>query len=177
MDFAPANWWILHQPIGGSCTSWTTNGIPVDQRFDAAHVGGGGGRNDVRRPSPPTNPHDRFFNYAFGQSQHAAGLLRASLPEGLAERLDWGSLERRPTNFIDARLRRLYGDLLFSARTTDSHEDTFLYALTEHQSRPHALMAYRVLRYMVGVWDEHLRVSPGIATIPFMRRIARSIRG
>jgi predicted transposase YdaD len=85
------------------------------------------------------------------------GLLRAILPSALTERLCWDSLTREPVSFVDARLRWLHGDLLFSARLLGTDEEVLIYLLVEHQSTPHPLMAFRVLRYVTRVWDDYLR--------------------
>ena len=41
-----------------------------------------------------------------------------------------------------------------------------LYLLFEHQSTDDPLMAFRLLRYMVRIWDEHLRDHPGATRLP-----------
>lgn len=117
-------------------------------------------------PSSPSDPHDRFFAYTFGQKEHAVGLLRAALPPALVERLDWESLERQPADFIDANLRWRYSDLLFAVRPKDAEEPVLVYVLVEHQSAPHPLMPWRVLRYIVRVGDEHLKAHPEATRLP-----------
>jgi predicted transposase YdaD len=39
-----------------------------------------------------------------------------------------------------------------------------VYVLLEHQSSPDGLMAFRMLRYVVRIWDEFLRIVPSVAT-------------
>lgn len=123
-----------------------------------------------RAPDPRalSDPHNSFFVYTFGQKVHAIGLLRAILPPALGQRLRWDSLTREPVSFVDARLRWLHGDLLFSVRTLDTEEEVLIYLLVEHQSTPHPLMAYRVLRYVTRVWDDHLRKHRTSARLPLV---------
>jgi hypothetical protein len=115
-----------------------------------------------------SDPHNSFFAFAFGEKVHAAGLLRAVLPPDLVRRLDWRSLARRQASFVDAKLRWLHSDLLFSVRALDTREEVFVYTLIEHQSSPHALMAYRMLRYVVRICDEHLKTAPDRRKLPLV---------
>ncbi len=105
-------------------------------------------------PDLVSSPHDRVFAFTFGQKVHAIGLLRATLPPALVARLDWSTLARQPADFVDVRLRRRQSDLLFSIRTLDTGEEVLVYVLLEHQRAPDAKMAYRVLRYVVRIWED-----------------------
>ena len=52
----------------------------------------------------------------------------------------------------------MHSDLLF--RTTFDGDDAYLYFLIEHQSSPDDLMAFRMLRYQVRIWERHLKTEP-----------------
>ena len=66
-------------------------------------------------PPPHSSPHDALFKLAFERPEHASGLLRTMLPEGLARRIDWATLEVVPGSVTDEELRGLETDLLFRA--------------------------------------------------------------
>lgn len=119
-------------------------------------------------PEALSDPHNSLFAYTFGKTEHAAGLFRGILPPDLARRLRWDSLTREPGSFVDARLRWLHSDLLFSVRTVDTDEEVLIYLLIEHQSRPHPLMAYRVLGYVTRVWEDHLRKHRKSTRLPLV---------
>lgn len=125
-------------------------------------------RSRAARPDALADPHNSFFAFAFGQKVHATGLLRAVLPPEVSRRLDWRSLTRKQASFVDAKLRWLHSDLLFSVRTLDTGEQILVYTLIEHQSTPHALMAYRVLRYVVRICDEHLKAKRDHRNVPLV---------
>lgn len=110
------------------------------------------------------SPHDSLFKYVFQQPEHAASELRAIFPSELSARLDWGSLELRPSNFIDDELRGRYADLLFSVRGEGL--PAYVYVLFEHQSTSDPLMAFRLLRYVVRVWDSVLAHHPDRKRLP-----------
>jgi predicted transposase/invertase (TIGR01784 family) len=101
-----------------------------------------------------SSPHDALFKAVFAQPEHARGMLRAIVPSGLAEALDWQVLTLRPGSFVDAALAHQHTDLLYSTKWRDGGE-ALVYFLFEHQSTPptDGLMAYRLLRYQDRIWE------------------------
>lgn len=99
-----------------------------------------------------TTPHDGAFKAVLGQSEHARGALQPVLPTAVAEALDWSTLKQQPGSFVDPDLRLLHADLLFSA-TWRGGAEALVYVLFEHQSTPDRWMSFRLLRYMVRIWD------------------------
>jgi predicted transposase/invertase (TIGR01784 family) len=112
---------------------------------------------------PPT-PHDALFRETFSDPAHAAGLLRHLLGKPLATRLDWTTLRLCAGSFVDRALRGRHSDLLFTARCGD--KDVYLYLLLEHQSTDDPLMAYRLLVYLVRIWERHVREHRGVTSLP-----------
>jgi predicted transposase/invertase (TIGR01784 family) len=111
-----------------------------------------------------SSPHDALFKYVFSQPEHAGSELRAVLPAELSARLDWGSLEPQPASFVDERLSGREADLLFTIRCEG--QPAFLYVLFEHQSTNDPLMAFRLLRYLVRIWEAVLVEEPGRQRLP-----------
>lgn len=109
-------------------------------------------------------PHDALFKAAFSDPEHAAGELRHLLRKTLAARIDWSTLRLCAGSFVDRTLRGRHSDLLFKARCGGS--DIYLYLLLEHQSTDDPLMAYRLLVYMVRIWERHVRENPGTSRLP-----------
>jgi len=104
--------------------------------------------------SKPNTPHDALFKFAFSQVEEAAGELRHVLPAALSSRIDFATLTAVPGSFVDEALRERHSDLLFSAELAG--RPALLYLLFEHQSTVVALMPFRVLSYMVRIWDKWL---------------------
>src|SRR5690606_3432040 len=111
-------------------------------------------------------PHDALFRYVFSQPEHAAGELQAVLPPALSARLDWSSLELLPSSFVDERLGERQADLLFSIGCDG--RQSYVYVLLEHQSTSDTLMAVRVLRYLVRIWDAFLAEHPHSERLPLI---------
>jgi predicted transposase YdaD len=96
--------------------------------------------------------HDLLFKRAFRVPAHAAAQLRALLPQSLVEQLDLSALSLEPASFVDPEMAERHSDLLFRAPLDDV--DVYLYFLFEHQSEPDPLMPYRVLGYVLRIWEQ-----------------------
>jgi hypothetical protein len=104
------------------------------------------------------------FRRIFGVPANAASHLRAVLPPDLVGRLELDQLTRVPASFVDEALKWRYSDLLFTAPLDG--RDAFVYLLAEHQSSTDSLMAFRMLRYVTRIWDQHLRDHPRALQLP-----------
>jgi predicted transposase/invertase (TIGR01784 family) len=112
-----------------------------------------------------SSPHDALFKAVFGQPEHARGALRSVLPGPVADALDWPSLAPSPGSFIDQALAERHTDLLFSVAWRDGGE-ALVYLLFEHQSSSDARMGFRLLRYLVRIWEHWLAEHPRAKALP-----------
>ena len=106
-------------------------------------------------------PHDKLFKQGFGDPVNAAGFLRHQFPDALAREIDWDRLALRPGSFVDSHFRKHESDLLFSTQFKD--RECLLYLLFEHQLAEDPLIALRLLRYMVRIWEGCVKINPGAA--------------
>jgi predicted transposase/invertase (TIGR01784 family) len=127
--------------------------------------------DDVERPERAT-PHDSLFKLAFQRPENASGLLRSLLPSEVVARLDFSTLELVPGSFCDVELRDVETDLLF--RVELEGQETFVYALLEHQSTVDPTMAWRLLRYMVRIWESWTRDHAKATKLPVILPIVVS---
>ena len=111
-----------------------------------------------------TTPHDALFKKVFSRIEHAASALRTLLPPPIAARIDFSALTLRPGSFVDQQLATSHSDLLFSASITG--QPLLIYLLFEHQSAADPIMPYRLLRYMMRVWEAHLADHPEARRLP-----------
>jgi len=114
--------------------------------------------------SSPSTPHDAVFRRILGAPSNAASQLRATLPPALVARLDLDRLTPVPGSLVDATLRWRHTDLLFTA-PLDGRQ-AFVYVIIEHQSSNDPLMAFRMLRYVVRIWDRYLADHPKATRLP-----------
>ena len=110
------------------------------------------------------NIHDTLFKFTFSEVANAASMLRFLFPAALVALIDFGTLERCPGSFVDEALTERHTDLLFSAKIAG--RDAFIYVLFEHQSSFDPLMPFRLLAYMVRIWEAHLKAHPDAKQIP-----------
>jgi predicted transposase/invertase (TIGR01784 family) len=116
------------------------------------------------------DPHNALFKGVFGEPEHARGVLRAVVPAVLGEALDWSTLTLRPGSFVDSTLRHQHTDLLYSTTWRDGSGEALVYFLFEHQSTlpDGGLMAYRLLRYQVRIWESWRADHPAATTLPMI---------
>jgi predicted transposase/invertase (TIGR01784 family) len=112
-----------------------------------------------------SNPHDALFRAIFGELEHARGALRSVVPAAVAEALDWPTLANCSGSFIDPVLNGRHTDLLFSAAWHGGGE-AMIYVLYEHQSTSDDRMAFRILRYLVRIWERWLGDHPRAKALP-----------
>ncbi|WP_369640664.1 Rpn family recombination-promoting nuclease/putative transposase, partial [Nocardia sp. JMUB6875] len=86
------------------------------------------------------------------------------LPEAAASHLDWDGMELQSCSFVPKELRSRYTDVLYRTRWDD--RDAFVFMLIEHQSSTDELMAFRMLEYMVAIWNRYLRHNPKARLLP-----------
>jgi predicted transposase YdaD len=118
------------------------------------------------------NPHDALFHAAFSRQENAAAEFRAVLPPALIARIDWSTLHLTDGHYVDEDLASRQSDLLYTAQLGGTAVG--LYVLFEHQSTADPLMPFRLLRYMVRIWDrwladrggqEHPKTLPAIVPV------------
>src|SRR5699024_5794443 len=68
------------------------------------------------------------------------------------------------TSYVDADQRAYHSDAVF--RVPVGGRVGYVHFLFEHQSSTDETMAFRILRYMVLIWNDHLREHPGATRFP-----------
>jgi predicted transposase/invertase (TIGR01784 family) len=114
-----------------------------------------------------STPHNALFKAVFVHPEHAHGALRSVMPAAVAEAIDWATLAPSPGDFVDAVLRERFTDLRFTVAWRGGG-DALVYVLFEHQSTCDDLMAFRLLRYLVRIWDHWLSEHPHAKTLPMI---------
>ena len=102
-----------------------------------------------------STPHNALVHRVFGNPDNAASELRLVLPAEASALIDWTTLKLCPGSFVDPQLVERHTDLLFTVRYAG--RDAQLYVLFEHQSTPDRFMPFRLLRYIIRIWEAFLR--------------------
>ena len=117
-------------------------------------------QRDIRHflNNPPEQFPDSSTRWLFENSENVRGLIEIVASE-LAARINFSQLVQLNRSFIPDTLRTQESDLLFrvpfqsAART----EELLIYILVEHQSTVDPLMGFRMLFYMLLIWDAQRR--------------------
>ena len=64
-------------------------------------------------------------------------------------------MQIRKDSFIEKELQEFFTDILYEVNINNS--PAFIYLLFEHQSSPDKLVAFRLLRYFVKIWELYLK--------------------
>lgn len=80
------------------------------------------------------------------------------LPKDILKVVDLNHLELSSSTYVDEELKGSASDILYKTQMGD--KPAFLYLL-EHQSSQDKLMPFRLLKYMVRIWDQYLSQMKG----------------
>jgi predicted transposase YdaD len=91
--------------------------------------------------------HDKLVHGTFSSTENAAALIKSALEPELAGRIDFSSLESKPTKYTGPHLEEGHSDLLYSARLDG--QQVLVYVLVEHLSQSDRFAVVRVLLYVL----------------------------
>ncbi len=97
---------------------------------------------------------DRSTRWLFEDKEFVQGLLEILASE-LVTYIDFDRLSQINRSFIPDTLREQESDMVFSApfQTESGTDELLIYILIEHQSTVDPIMGFRVLFYMMQIWD------------------------
>lgn len=114
--------------------------------------------------------HERAFKSAMQDLRVAQGFFHHYLPVTVCKCIDLSTLQLHRETFIDAELKELVSDMLYSAEFKHKgnyKERAFLYLCVEHQRKAEILMPWRMVKYTVRVIDQYL-LERGGTTLPLV---------
>ena len=100
-------------------------------------------------------PHDKFFRSVMSDKRVARDFFKSHLPQDIAQVIDFDNMELQNRTYLNDIRKETVVDVLF--KTKIANKEAFIYLLVEHQSKPDALMPFRMLKYMVNIMDDHIR--------------------
>jgi len=115
---------------------------------------------DYRQFIPVREFPDRGIKWLLSSKENVHALLDI-VASDLAKNIDFSRLEKLPQSFIPDNLRKQESDLLFVVPfrdfESDKEREVMVYVLIEHQSTPDRIMSFRILFYMLQIWDSQRR--------------------
>ncbi len=111
-----------------------------------------------------TNPHDKYFKEVFSNTDDAIAFLKGSLPQELAENIDFDKLKPLKDSYIDEELKENFSDLVFST-TYKGKTEILITLLFEHKSRPERYPHLQLLKYMLKIWDAGIKQKKSLIPV------------
>jgi len=102
-------------------------------------------------------PHDKYFKNIMADKRVAKEFFTTHLPANIRDIIDLNDLELTSNSFVDEKLKRTESDIVFSA--TFNKKEGYLFLLVEHQSSPDKLMPLRIMKYMLSLVEQHIKIS------------------
>ena len=100
---------------------------------------------------------DRGTKWLLEFGENVEGLLQI-VASDLADQLDFDQLQQVNQSFIPDNLRKQESDVIYLVPfRSEELGDVWVYLLIEHQSVPSPVMGFRLLFYMVNIWDAQRR--------------------
>ena len=112
-------------------------------------------------------PHDAFFKTVFSDPKSAGIELAHILGPNLAGLVRLDQLTLESASFVDPSLRHRQSDLLFKTTLTNQ-KPLLVYILVEHQSTSDRWMPFRLLCYMVNIWQNARKQEPEQKSLPLI---------
>ena len=112
------------------------------------------------------NKHDKFFKATMANPKIAREFFEQNLPDHIKAVINFATIKLENESHIDNELKSQYTDLIYSAEF--SGKQGYIYVLVEHQSSPDNLMAFRLIKYMLAIMEDHLKkTNDGILPVVY----------
>jgi len=102
--------------------------------------------------------HNNFFMKTFQNNDNTRDFIKGSLPSGITKKLDFSTLEIKPTSHVDDSLKSHLSDLIVKMKTKDS-DDVDLYFLFEHKSYKDKNILWQLLKYQYLMLEEDFKAK------------------
>ena len=103
------------------------------------------------------NNHDHFFKSMMPEPKVIKEFFACHLPVHIKSMINFACIKPEKDSFITDELDERLSDLLVSVEFNKT--PGYIYILIEHQSQPKKLMPFRILKYLVSIWDLHLKTN------------------
>ncbi|WP_051822757.1 Rpn family recombination-promoting nuclease/putative transposase [Desulfonatronum thiodismutans] len=113
------------------------------------------------------NIHDTFFRETMSHKEVAADFLANYLPAKVLKHIKLDTLAITKDSFVDEKQAEHYSDLLYQIMLS-SDRPGFVYFLFEHKSYPDRFVVLQLLRYIIEIWELHLKQNQKAKTLPLI---------
>ena len=113
------------------------------------------------------NHHDTFFKLIFSEKEHVADFSSQVLPAEISRQIDFSTLHRENTSYVDKALSEHFSDMVYSCSMGKTKLRITL--LFEHKSSPDKELPHQLNKYMVRIWsDDSKQKQPFTPIVPIV---------
>jgi predicted transposase/invertase (TIGR01784 family) len=110
--------------------------------------------------------HDKLFRAMMSESLVYREFFDHYLEDYVKELIDINSIEVQNSKYLNEFLCESICDIVYTAKIKDSSEIGYLYLLLEAQSTAEPMMAFRIAKYKMAIWDQHFKNNSGTKKLP-----------
>ncbi|GGC38596.1 hypothetical protein GCM10011386_33410 [Parapedobacter defluvii] len=119
--------------------------------------------------------HDTFVRGLLADKQLAVDYFRSALPEHIADKLDFSTMEQLSETYVSAELEKTFSDVVHRCRRKDCAETVDISLLLEHKSSPDKYTPVQVGGYLFSGYQQqikqgHEQLSPIIPVLLYHGR-------
>jgi predicted transposase/invertase (TIGR01784 family) len=118
-------------------------------------------KKSVRKPR---SLHDEAVKEYFSDIETAKSFFTEYLPAEIVNNLDFKTLRICKDTFLNKKLAKYFSDILYQVNLNNI--SIFIYLLIDHKSREEPFMGFQFLKYMVRIWELHLKQNKKAECLP-----------
>jgi predicted transposase/invertase (TIGR01784 family) len=108
--------------------------------------------------------HDEVVKDFLSENVVAKSFFKEYLPAEITKNLDFDTLKISKDTFVDQELSKHFSDLLYHIKLNNIA--AFIYLLIEHKSKEDYFTGFQLLKYMVKIWELHLKQNKRVESLP-----------
>ncbi|MCP4216857.1 MAG: Rpn family recombination-promoting nuclease/putative transposase [bacterium] len=112
------------------------------------------------------NPHEKVVRAFLSDNENAQSFFEGILPEKIKNKLDFSTLRICKDSFVDEKLSNYFSDILYEINLEG--KKAFIYILVEHKSTQEIFIALQLLKYMLSIWELHLKQHSKVKKLPMI---------
>ncbi len=101
--------------------------------------------------------HDIFTKVTLQEKKNAIDFFQHYLPKKIFEQINLDSIEITKDSFVHSNYSDIHSDILFKVNLLG--KPGYIYTLIDHKSSQDKFTAFQLLKYMIGIWELHIKQS------------------
>lgn len=112
--------------------------------------------------------HDQLAKSFLSDISIAKEFLNLYVPNEVLSKCNLDSLQIESGSYIDEDLAETCCDIVYKLDLKNRKGTAYIYSLVEHQSRAEKLMPLRILKYQIGIIENHLKNNNKVKKLPIV---------